>query len=141
MVDAVMKRAMTGGAHRGPVGPARQRRAIRVVQAILVVLAVVLLFAAGYGRGRAAAAGDEGRTLAPPRHASVAQTAVLTVLGVGAVVGALLLQGPGVRVPTPGRLEELTGRAEEGWRRRADALIPPPAGAERTPGGGEHGPG
>ncbi|MDQ3752401.1 MAG: hypothetical protein M3333_05875 [Actinomycetota bacterium] len=110
-----MKRSAGGGAHRGPVAPGRQRRAIRLVQVLLVLLAAGLLLFAGFSRGvssgyrSARRAGDLGGA-APP---SLAQTLVLAALGAGALGVAVSLQGTGgVRIPTPARLEELAGRAE-----------------------------
>jgi hypothetical protein len=49
---------------------------------------------------------------------------VLTVLGAGALVSALLLQGGSetVRIPTPARLDELAGRAEQAAVQRAERL-------------------
>ena len=106
---------MGGGAHRGPVAPARQRGAIRLVQMLMVILGAGLLVYAGYSLGVASGyrsgrrAGDLGAPAPPP----FTQTLVLAVLGAGALGAAVSLQGPGgVRIPTPARLEELAGRAE-----------------------------
>jgi hypothetical protein len=110
-----VKRGMTGGAHRGPVALRRQRRTIRLVQVLLVLGAAALLVFAGYsmGRGSGFDAARRATALEPPRPPSVVQTLVLAVLGLGALAAALSLQGAGgVRIPTPARLEELTGRAE-----------------------------
>lgn len=89
-----MKRGMAGGAYRGPVAPARQRRTIRLVQILLVLIAVGLVwfaFAAGDG----------------------AQTIVSVVIAAVCLLAAWSLSdGPSVRVPTPARLDELAGRAE-----------------------------
>ena len=121
-----MKRAAVGGAHRGPVALGRQRRTLRLVQAILVAIAVGLLLFAGYSLGqRSTTEGPDGAfdaTRKPP----VTQTVVLAVLGVGSFVGALLLQGEsGIRLPTPARLEDLAGRAERvALERAADAAKP-----------------
>ena len=110
-----MKRSMGGGAHRGPVAPARQRGAIRLVQMLMVILGAGLLVYAGYSLGVASGyrsgrrAGDLGAPAPPP----FTQTLVLAVLGAGSLGAAVSLQGPGgVRIPTPARLEELAGRAE-----------------------------
>ncbi|MBA3350741.1 MAG: hypothetical protein H0T12_09330 [Actinobacteria bacterium] len=110
-----MKRNIGGGAHRGPVAPARQRRAIRLVQILMVLLAAGLLVCAGYSQGVARgyrsgrAAADLGAATPPP----LAQALVLAALGAGALGAAVSLQGTGgVRIPTPARLEELAGRAE-----------------------------
>jgi len=106
---------MVGGAHRGPVGVNRQRRTIRMVQVILVLLAAGLLMFAGYSMGRSRGF-DDGRaaeTLSPPRSPSAVQTVVLGVLGLGALGAALALQvSGGVRLLTPAKLlemEEATG--------------------------------
>lgn len=117
-----MKRSATGSAHRGPVAPQRQRRTIRLVQIILVVTAGALLMFAGYSYGRAAGYSD-GRaagTVDAPRPPSLVQTVVLVALG-GIALGAAvtLNHGPGVRVPTPARLEALAGRAERVVAERA----------------------
>ncbi|MDQ3767548.1 MAG: hypothetical protein M3346_09410, partial [Actinomycetota bacterium] len=103
-----MKRSMGGGAHRGPVAPARQRRAIRLVLALMVLLAACLLAYAGYSQGVASGyrsgrgAGELGAPTPPP----VTQTLVLAALGAGALGAAVSLQGTGgVRIPTPARLE------------------------------------
>lgn len=127
-----MKRGMTGGTYRGPAALARQRRAIRVVQAMLVLIAAGLLVYAGYSMGRASGieAGRSKQGLAPARSPSTAQTVVLGALGVAAFAGALLLQGSGVRVPTPARLDELTGRAHAAFESRADEVLSPEG--ERT---------
>jgi TRAP-type C4-dicarboxylate transport system permease small subunit len=119
-----MKRAVTGGTHRGPVAPARQRRAIRTVQALLLVFATGLLLFAGYTWGRASGYEDGRRAgdIDAPSRPSSAQTGVLAVVGGVALVAALMLQGDGVRVPTPARLEELTGRAEAAAVERAEKL-------------------
>ena len=101
---------MVGGAHRGPVGVNRQRRTIRMVQVILVLLATGLLMFAGYSMGRSRGF-DDGRaadTLSPPRSPSAIQTVVLGVLGFGALGAALALQVPGgVRLLTPAKLLEM----------------------------------
>jgi hypothetical protein len=93
---------MAGGAHRGPVGVDRQRRTIRLVQIILVLVAAGLLMFAGYSLGRARGY-DDGRSadeLSAPRRPSTAQT--------GALGAAVALQAPGgVRLLTPARLLEM----------------------------------
>ncbi len=102
-----MKRGMVGGAHRGPVGLGRQRRTIRIVQAILVLLGAALLVFAGYSLGRSSGyeAGRNAAALDAPREPSGAQTVVLTILGLAALGGALAVQGEGgVRLLTPARL-------------------------------------
>ena len=101
---------MVGGAHRGPVGVDRQRRTIRMVQIILVLLAAGLLMFAGYSLGRARGF-DEGRSadeLSAPKKPSSVQTIVLAVLGLGALGAAIALQAPGgVRLLTPAKLLEM----------------------------------
>jgi hypothetical protein len=130
-----MKRAATGGTHRGPVAHSRQRRTIRFVQILLVLIAAGLLAFAGYSWGRADGF-DEGRRagdIGGPRKPGVTQTVVLAVLGLGALGAAFALGGPGgVRIPTPARLEELSGRAEAAAIDRATH-----AGAERSTAPGE----
>jgi hypothetical protein len=101
---------MVGGAHRGPVGVDRQRRTIRMVQIILVLLAAGLLMFAGYSLGRARGF-DEGRSadeLSAPKKPSSVQTIVLAALGLGALGAAIALQAPGgVRLLTPAKLLEM----------------------------------
>ena len=120
-----MKRAIGGGAHRGPVAHSRHRRTIRVVQGLLVLIASGLLLFAGYSFGRVSGfdAGRRAEALEAPRRPSGTQTAVLLVLGVGAFGAALALQGDGsVRVPTPARLDELSERAEAAAVERAERI-------------------
>ncbi len=111
-----MKRQAIGGTHRGPLGAERQRRTLRLVQALLVFVAAGLLFYAGYSAGVAAGfeRSRDADALDGPRTPSWTQTVVLAVLGVGSLAAAFTLQRGGVlTTPTPARLEELTGRAEE----------------------------
>jgi hypothetical protein len=119
---------MGGGSYRGPVGLLRQRRTIRFVQMSLVVVAAALLMFAGYSLGKVSGF-DQGRranAVGAPRAPSHAKTVVLAVLGLGALVSAVLLQGQGgVRLPVPARLEELTGRAESSAIERAEAASEP----------------
>ena len=118
-----MKRAVTGGAHRGPVAPSRQRRTIRFVQWLLVLTAAALLAFAGYSYGRADGydAGKRADEIDAPREPSQAQTVVLVVLGAVAFGAALLLQeNTTVRVPTPAKLDEFAGRAEQVAIERAE---------------------
>jgi hypothetical protein len=127
-----MKRSIGGGAHRGPVAHSRQRRTIRLMQAILVLLAAGLLMFAGYSWGRASGfdAGRRNEQVGAPREPGVAATVVLAVFGVGALVGAFLLGGPGgVRVPTPARLDEFAGRAESAAMARAEQTATQPTDA------------
>ena len=111
-----MKRAALGGAPRGPVGAARQRRTIRLVQVLLVLISGALLVFAGYSLGRV----DGYRTARAstsfdrPRAPSVAQPVVLVILGAVAIGAAAALQkGGSVRMPTPARIDEFVGRAEQ----------------------------
>jgi TRAP-type C4-dicarboxylate transport system permease small subunit len=120
-----MKRSMGGGARRGPVAHNRQRKTIRFVQLLLVLLAAGLLVFAGYSAGRRSGydAGLQAAEEAPPRRPAVAQTVVLSLLGLGALAAAVALQGGGdVRIPTPARLDELAGRAESAALQRAEEL-------------------
>ena len=120
-----MKRSMGGHSARGPVAPARQRRTIRLMQVLLVMAAVALLLFAGYSWGRVSGydAGRRAEAIDAPRRPSGAQTAVLALLGGVALGGALLLQGDGsVRLPTPARLDELSGRAERSAVERAEEI-------------------
>jgi hypothetical protein len=118
-----VKRSMGGGAHRGPAPRSRQRRTIRLMQALLVVAAGGLLMFAGYSWGRASGfdaargAGD----IDAPRRPSAIQPVVLATLGLGAFAVAVALGGPeGVRIPRPARLDELAGRAEATAVQRAE---------------------
>ena len=95
------------------------------MQGLLILLAAGLLVFAGYSLGRVDGFSDGRRAsrFDAPRPPSLAQPVVLVALGIGALVGALLLQGrEGVRVPTPARLEELTGRAERSAVERAERM-------------------
>lgn len=106
---------MVGGTHRGPVAPTRQRRTLRLVQGLLVLIAAGLLIFAGFAWGRSSGyeLGRRSDDLGAPSKPSAAEVIVPALLGLGALTGALLLQGPGgIRMPTPARLEELAGRAE-----------------------------
>ncbi len=111
-----MKRGMAGGTHRGPVGLSRQRRTIRLVQLLLVVIAAALLMFSGYSLGRVSGfeAGRRSQELESSPKPSLTQVMVLGVLGTGALVAAVLLQGNGgVRMPTPARLDDLAGIGPE----------------------------
>lgn len=111
-----MKRSMAGGAHRGPPAHSRQRRTLRFMQILLALIAAALFVFAGYSWGRATG-WEQGRTsgeIDAPARPGPLQVVVLVVLGTGALAGAWLIGGPGpVRMPTPARLEELTGRARQ----------------------------
>lgn len=133
---------MTGGTHRGPLGLRRQRRTIRFVQILLVLTAAGLLLFAGYAWGRSSGyeAGTRAGDIDAPGRPSTVQTIVLSILGLGALGGALLLQGDGtVRIPTPARLDELAGRAEQQAIERAEQVAgegtapPPPAPSAPAP--------
>jgi hypothetical protein len=106
-----MKRGMVGGAYRGPVGVGRQRRTIRFMQALLVLIAAGLLCFAGYSYGVRAGFDDgteASEALSAPRSPAMSQTVVLIVLGLGALGGAVGLQTEGgVRLLTPARLREM----------------------------------
>jgi hypothetical protein len=107
---------MTGGTHRGPAAHGRQRRTIRFMQVLLVVIAAALFTFAGFTWGRAAGYDDGRRAqeIGGPTRPSGIQVVVLGALGAGALICAFLLGGPsGVRIPTPARLDELAGRAED----------------------------
>ena len=120
-----MKRAVTGGAHRGPVAPTRQRRTIRFVQILLLLTTAALLAFAGYSYGRADGyqAGQRAGEIDAPREPSQVQTVVLVVLGGIAFGAALLLQErSAVRIPTPVKLDELTERAEQVAIERAEEV-------------------
>lgn len=108
---------MTGGSHRGPLGLRRQRRTIRFTQILLVLVAAGLLIFAGYSWGRVSGyeAGKRAEAIDAPSSPSTGQPIVLTLLGTGALLAALMLQGgpETVRIPTPARLDELAGRAEK----------------------------
>ena len=111
-----MKRQMVGGATRGPVAPTRQRRTIRFVQILLLLTAAGLLAFAGYSYGRADGyeAGKRAGDIDAPREPSTTQTVVLIVIGGIAFTGAVLLQErSAVRIPTPAKLDDLAGRAEQ----------------------------
>jgi hypothetical protein len=120
-----MKRSLGGGAHRGPVAHGRQRRTIRFVQILLVLLAAGMLVFAGYSAGRRSGydAGTRAGSETPPQRPAAAQTVVLSILGLAALGGAVALQGSGgVRIPTPSRLDELAGRAESAAVQRAEQM-------------------
>jgi hypothetical protein len=120
-----MKRQMGGGSHRGPVAITRQRRTIRFVQLILVLISGGLMMLAGYSYGKVTGYEDGRRSgdFDAPEKPSIVQTAVLVTLG-GITIGAagLLQVRGGVRVPTPARLEEFTARAEAAAVERAERI-------------------
>ena len=121
----MVKRGMVGGAHRGPVAHSRQRRTLRLVQGLLVLIAAGLLIFAGFalGRSRGYDEGREAGDLGAPAEPSLAEVVVPALLGLGSLAGALILQGQGgIRMPTPARLEELAGRAEQAAIEKAEAV-------------------
>jgi hypothetical protein len=117
-----MKRSMGGDALRGPVGAMRQRRTLRLMQVILVLIAGGIMMFAGYSYGRvdgyeAARRSDSFDTPRPPSNG---RTIALVILGGIPIAVALLLERGGLGVPTPARLDELTGRAERAALERAE---------------------
>jgi hypothetical protein len=92
---------------------------------VLVLLAAGLLLFAGYSKGRASGIQSQrsADNLSPPKPPSISETIVLSALGLVALGGALILQGPGVRIPTPARLDELTGRAQSAFEERAESVL------------------
>jgi hypothetical protein len=99
-----MKRAVTGGAHRGPVALRRQKRTIRFVQVLLVLVS-------GGLTAFAVSSWGEERT----------QTVVVLLLAaIGLVAAWSLSDGLDVRIPAPARLDELAGRAERAAIDRAE---------------------
>jgi hypothetical protein len=120
---------MGGGSYRGPVGLLRQRRTIRFVQISLVIVAAAFLMYAGYSQGRVSGfeQGRRANSIGAPKAPSQSKSVVLVILGLGALLPAVLLQGQGgVRLPVPARLEELTGRAESSAIERAEAASETP---------------
>jgi hypothetical protein len=132
-----MKRQAVAGTVRGPVAPTRQRRTLRLVQVLLVLVAAGLLMYAGYALGKAAGY-EDGRTgddLGGPSKPGIAETIVPGLLGLGALGAAIALQGPGgLRIPTPARLDELAGRAEGEAVDRAEKIAAEqrPSEADKT---------
>lgn len=129
-----MKRQMTGGSHRGPLGLRRQRRTIRFTQLLLVALAAGLLLFAGYSWGKTSGyeVGRRADDIGAPRKPGAMQTVVLAVLGAASLAGALLLQGGAetVRIPTPVALDELAGRAEGAAIEKAERVAAEQASSE-----------
>ncbi len=119
---------MLGGTHRGPVGVRRQRRTVRFVQILLVLVSGGLMMFAGYSFGRVAGyeMAQRGDPLAGPRPPSLAQPVVLVILGGLSITAAAALQaGSGVKLPTPARLDDLAGRAEREAIERAERSANP----------------
>lgn len=79
---------------------------------------------AGYSLGRARGfdAARGSASFDAPARPPPAQTVVLVLLGAGALAASLALQGEGVRIPAPARLDELAGRAEAAAVDRAEAI-------------------
>jgi hypothetical protein len=98
-----MKRAVTGGAYRGPVALRRQKRTIRFVQVLLVLISASVTLFALSGDGN---------------WSQVAVLLVLAAIGLGAAWS--LSEGRDVRIPSPARLDELAGRAERVAIERAE---------------------
>ncbi|MDQ3646456.1 MAG: hypothetical protein M3345_05905 [Actinomycetota bacterium] len=109
-----MKRSIGGGAHRGPVAVDRQRGTLRLMQALLVLIAAGCLLFAGYSLGKARGIEEARRSgdLGAGRSPGGIQVAVLSVLGLAAVAAALALQDGGLRIPTPGRLDGFDAPAQ-----------------------------
>ncbi len=87
------------------------------MQILLVLMASGLLIFAGYSWGVIDGLESRGRIgdLGGPTKPSALQPVVLTVLGLGAFAGALLLQAAGgIRLPTPARLDNVAGPGEPG---------------------------
>ena len=103
----------------------RQRRTLRLVQVLLVLIAGGLLMFAGYALGKSAGF-EDGRAaddLGGPSKPGLAETIVPAALGLCALGAALALQGPeGLRMPSPARLDELAGRAEETAIGKAESI-------------------
>lgn len=95
------------------------------MQVLLVLIAVAILVMAGYSAGRQRGY-EEGRRATrefeTPPESSSADTIITALLGVGLILAAIYLQTrEGVRMPTPARLDELAGRAENEAIKRAEA--------------------
>jgi hypothetical protein len=83
---------------------------------LLVLTAAGLLAFAGYSYGRADGydAGKRTTEIDAPREPSQVQTIVLVVIaGLAFAAATMLQESSTVRVPTPSRLDELAGRAEQ----------------------------
>jgi hypothetical protein len=119
-----MKRSMGGDALRGPLGVMRQRRTLRLMQVLLVLIAGGIMMLAGYSYGKVQGyeAAQRSGSFDAPRPPSLSQTLALVILGGVPIAVALLLERGGLGVPTPARLDELTGRAEQAALERAERL-------------------
>jgi hypothetical protein len=85
-----------------------------------------MLFA-GYSLGRYKGF-NEARaqdSIEVPRKPSLVQPAVLVILGGVTILAALALERRGLQPPTPARLDELVGRAEEAAIDRAARPLDP----------------
>lgn len=100
----------------------RQKRTIRFMQLLFVVIAVGLVAYALVALGS-----SEENVLGGSHDPGILQPLVLFFLAAGAVGAAAALGGrDGVRIPTPARLEELVGRAEEAAVERAEQIAAEP---------------
>lgn len=107
----MVKRAAVAGVRRGPAALGRQRRTLRLMQILLIGLAVAFLVFAGYSWGRGSASG--GGPTSGAREPGPGQVIVLIIFGVVSISAAVGLQARGgLRMPVPARLDELAGRAE-----------------------------
>jgi hypothetical protein len=104
-----------------------------MVQVLLVLIAAGLLMFAGYALGKSAGY-DDGKSaddLGGPSKPGLAETIIPALLGLGALGAAIALQGPGgLRMPTPARLDELAGRAEDAAIGRAEKIAQEQESAE-----------
>lgn len=117
-----MKRSMGGGAFRGPVAHGRQKRTIRFMQLLFVLIAAGLVAYAIATLGS-----PETEPLGGSHDPGVTQTVVLVILAAGSLAAAAALGGrAGVKIPTPARLEELVGRAEQAAVQRAEQIAAEP---------------
>ena len=101
----------------------RQRRTLRLVQILLVLIAGGLLMFAGYSLGRASGYEDGTRSeeIGAPDKPDASEVVVPALLGLATLTGAVLLQGSGgIRMPSPARLDDLAGRAEQVAVERAE---------------------
>lgn len=110
---------------RGPVDLSRQRRTIRLVQVLLVLISGGLMMLAGYSLGRVSGyrSAERAGSFDRPRPPSVVQPVVLVILGGLTIAAAAALQERStVRLPTPARLDELAGRAEGAAIEKAEQI-------------------
>jgi hypothetical protein len=93
------------------------------VQGLLVLIAAGLLMFAGYSLGRSSGYEDGQRSdeIGAPSKPDTFEVVVPALLGLATLTGALLLQGSGgIRMPSPARLDDLAGRAEQVAVERAE---------------------